>query len=84
MVGHEAGTNRVFAMANNGLTYMSSGDGGLTWASTRTSDVIKAQGLPTYKASINVPWSDDVGLVANSPATNYIQSPFGGKCSVER
>ncbi|XP_025107897.1 uncharacterized protein LOC112572435 [Pomacea canaliculata] len=41
MVGFESAGSRVFALANDGVTYMSSGDNGQTWSTSHPQDVQK-------------------------------------------
>lgn len=74
MVGFESAGSRVFALANDGVTYMSSGDNGQTWSTSHPQDVQKALSLTTFARAVNVPWKGTL-----VPAS-YQQGNWGGKC----
>ncbi|XP_076447924.1 uncharacterized protein LOC143284788 [Babylonia areolata] len=77
MVGHEPDTSRVFALSDDGVTYMSSGDLGQTWASTHSSVVTKAQSAALYVPARDVPWIDSSQLTRGAPQSQYQSNSWG-------
>ena len=78
MVGHEPDTNRLYAWSHDGVTYMSSGDEGMTWASTNSDHVAAAKTQLLFKSAKDVPWTDNTLLPAGNPPTSYQQLAWGG------
>nr|KAG5686353.1 hypothetical protein BaRGS_008367 [Batillaria attramentaria] len=73
MVGHDSEINRVYALANDGLTHMASDDDGLTWASTDP-------GVLTTSKNKGAVFTDAMGVHQVDDATldpgNYVLSSW--------
>ena len=57
---------------------MSSGDEGMTWASTNSDHVAAAKTQLLFRSAKDVPWTDNTLLPAGNPPTSYQQLAWGG------
>ncbi|XP_048244377.1 uncharacterized protein LOC124135259, partial [Haliotis rufescens] len=77
MIGHDPNKGEVYALGNDGVTYMSSDDNGDSWASIRQEKFDTAKAEATFKAPKKVKWEENAALQAANPDASFTDGVWG-------
>ncbi|XP_067685457.1 uncharacterized protein [Haliotis asinina] len=77
MIGHDPSKGEIYALGNDGVTYMSSEDNGNTWASVRKEKFDTAKATSTFKEPKKVKWEENPALQAANPDASLTDGNWG-------